>query len=127
MPGLRFKLWPMFGVKKFRVQVPAGQIGVVIAQVGAPLPIGAKSAVYTPELRNFSGVANFVQHGGQKGATASAAPRHTSVPIHPVAAHVLTPQTVYGACRCHPTSPSRPAPQGSDRRRSDCRLNNWRS
>jgi len=45
MPGLRFKLWPLFGVKKFPwVQVPAGEIGVVIAQVGAPLPIGAKSA-----------------------------------------------------------------------------------
>ena len=36
MPGLRFKLWPIFGVKKFPwVQVPAGEIGVVIAQVGA--------------------------------------------------------------------------------------------
>jgi hypothetical protein len=47
MPGLRFKLWPMFGVKKYPlVQVPAGEIGVVIAQVGAPLPIGAKSAGY---------------------------------------------------------------------------------
>ena len=65
MPGLRFKLWPMFGVKKFPwVQVPAGQIGVVIAQVGAPLPSGAKSAVYTPELRNFSSVANFVLIAG---------------------------------------------------------------
>ena len=32
MPGLRFKIWPMFGVKKFPlVQVPAGEIGVVIA------------------------------------------------------------------------------------------------
>src|SRR4029079_3660666 len=31
MPGLRFKLWPMFGVKKFPwVQVPAGEIGIVI-------------------------------------------------------------------------------------------------
>ena len=35
MPGLRFKLWPMFGVRKYPwVQVPAGEIGVVIAQVG---------------------------------------------------------------------------------------------
>src|SRR2546430_17522244 len=49
MPGLRFKLWPLFGVKKFPwVQVPAGETGVVIAQVGDPLPIGAKSAVYKP-------------------------------------------------------------------------------
>src|SRR5207342_60952 len=68
MPGLRFKLWPMFGVKKFPwVQVPAGQIGVVIAQVGAPLPIGAKSAVYKPEFANFSNPANFIEQGGQQG------------------------------------------------------------
>src|SRR5690349_10692271 len=44
MPGLRFKVWPIFSVKKYPwVQVPAGEIGVVIAQVGDPLPIGAKS------------------------------------------------------------------------------------
>src|SRR5438876_348905 len=68
MPGLRFKLWPLFGVKKFPwVQVPAGEIGVVIAQVGAPLPIGAKSAVYKPELANFSDLRTFAQAGGQKG------------------------------------------------------------
>src|SRR6187399_3205832 len=66
MPGLRFKLWPLFGVKKFPwVQVPAGEIGVVIAQVGDPLPIGAKSAVYKPELANFSNLRGFVEAGGQ--------------------------------------------------------------
>lgn len=97
MPGLRFKLWPMFGVKKFPwVQVPAGQIGVVIAQVGAALPIGAKSAVYTPELRNFSNIASFVENGGQKGVQRPVLPPGTLVPIHPVAFLVLTPQTVYG-------------------------------
>src|SRR5258707_59624 len=38
MPGLRIKLWPLFGVAKYPwVQVPAGEIGVVIAQVGSPL------------------------------------------------------------------------------------------
>src|SRR5262249_6326093 len=47
MPGVRFKLWPLYGVRKYPwVQVPAGEIGVVIAQVGSPLPIGAKSATY---------------------------------------------------------------------------------
>ncbi|MGH9195711.1 MAG: hypothetical protein ACRD1T_08230, partial [Acidimicrobiia bacterium] len=47
MPGLRWKFWPIFAVEKHPwVQVPAGEIGVVIAQVGQPLPIGAKSAVY---------------------------------------------------------------------------------
>ena len=43
MPGLRFKFGLVFSVTKHPwVQVPAGQIGVVIAQVGQPLPIGAK-------------------------------------------------------------------------------------
>lgn len=47
MPGLRFKLWPIFATSKHPwVQVPAGEIGVIISQVGAPLDVGAKSAVY---------------------------------------------------------------------------------
>jgi regulator of protease activity HflC (stomatin/prohibitin superfamily) len=97
MPGLRFKLWPLFGVKKFPwVQVPAGEIGVVIAQVGAPLPIGAKSAVYKPELANFSNLHTFTEQGGQKGVQRPVLPPGTLVPIHPVAFLVLTPQTVYG-------------------------------
>ena len=55
-------------MKKFPwVQVPAGEIGVVIAQVGAPLPIGAKSASYKPEFGNFSSLASFIDGGGQKG------------------------------------------------------------
>ena len=37
------------------VQVAAGQIGVVIAQVGDPLPIGAKSADLHVEFRNLHG------------------------------------------------------------------------
>ena len=46
MPGLRFKAFLVYAVDKYSwVQVPAGEIGVVIAQVGQPLPIGAKSAV----------------------------------------------------------------------------------
>ena len=35
MPGLRFKQWPIFYIEKHPwVQVPAGEIGVVIAQIG---------------------------------------------------------------------------------------------
>jgi regulator of protease activity HflC (stomatin/prohibitin superfamily) len=97
MPGLRFKLWPLYGVKKFPwVQVPAGQIGVVIAQVGDPLPIGAKSAVYKPELANFSTLHTFVEQGGQKGVQRPVLPPGTLVPIHPVAFVILTAQSVYG-------------------------------
>src|SRR5262245_39941778 len=82
MPGVRFKLWPMYYVTKYPwVQVPAGEIGVVIAQVGDPLPIGAKSAVYTSELGNFSNVATFVQHRGQKGVQRPVLPPGTLVPI----------------------------------------------
>jgi len=97
MPGLRFKLWPMFGVRKYPwVQVPAGEIGVVIAQVGAPLPIGAKSALYKPEFGNFSSLEGFVTQGGQKGVQRPVLPPGTLLPIHPVGFLVLTPQTVYG-------------------------------
>ncbi len=97
MPGLRFKLWPMFGVRKYPwVQVPAGEIGVVIAQVGDPLPIGAKSAFYRPEFGNFSSLEGFVTQGGQKGVQRPVLPPGTLLPIHPVGFLVLTPQTVYG-------------------------------
>jgi regulator of protease activity HflC (stomatin/prohibitin superfamily) len=97
MPGLRFKLWPLYGVKKFPwVQVPAGEIGVVIAQVGAPLPIGAKSAMYRPEFGNFSALEQFVEQGGQKGVQRPVLPPGTLVPIHPVAFLVITTQGVYG-------------------------------
>ena len=98
MPGLRFKLWPVFGVKKFPwVQVPAGEIGVVIAQVGEPLPIGAKSAVYKPEFGNFSDVLERSSTGGgQKGVQRTVLAPGTLLPIHPVAFIVLTSRKVYG-------------------------------
>jgi uncharacterized membrane protein YqiK len=97
MPGLRFKFWPVYSVKKFPwVQVPAGQIAVVIAQVGAPLPIGAKSGVYQPQFENFSNLETFVQGGGQKGVQRPVLPPGTLVPIHPVGFIVITSSQVYG-------------------------------
>ena len=66
MPGVRFKLWPTYTVSKYPwVQVPAGEIGVVISQIGERLPIGAKSAVYRPEFGNFTDLRAFLAHGGQ--------------------------------------------------------------
>ena len=104
MPGLRFKLWPMFGVKKFPwVQVPAGEIGVVIAQVGEPLPIGAKSAVYKPEFGNFSYAREFVDDGGQKGVQRPVLPPGTLLPIHPVAFLVRHARRASTGCRCRPS------------------------
>ncbi|HEV3481293.1 MAG TPA: SPFH domain-containing protein, partial [Candidatus Acidoferrales bacterium] len=97
MPGLRWKSWLIYSVQKYPwVQVPAGQIGVVIAQVGAPLPIGAKSAVYKKEFANFSDLRSFVQNGGQKGVQRPVLPPGTLVPVHPVAFLIITRSQVYG-------------------------------
>jgi len=95
--GVRFKLWPVFAVKKFPwIQVPAGEIGVVIAQVGAPLPIGAKSAEYHDAFANFSNLSAFVNGGGQKGVQRPVLPPGTLLPIHPVAFLIVTSRKVYG-------------------------------
>jgi len=102
MPGLRFKFWLLFGVQKHPwVQVPAGEIGVVIAQVGRPLPIGAKSAEYRAEFGNFSNLRGFIDAGGQKGVQRPVLPPGSLVPIHPVGFVVLTKSAVYGS----PVSP----------------------
>jgi uncharacterized membrane protein YqiK len=95
--GVRIKLWPIYSVKKFPwVQVPAGEIGVVVAQVGAPLPTGAKSAVYKSEFANFSDMRGFIEGGGQKGVQRPVLPPGTLLPIHPVGFLVVTSRKVYG-------------------------------
>jgi len=102
MPGLRWKPFFLYSVDKYPwVQVPAGEIGVVIAQVGNPLPIGAKSAVYKKEFANFSDLRSFVQLGGQKGVQRPVLPPGSLVPIHPLGFLVLTRSRVYGV----PVSP----------------------
>ena len=102
MPGLRWKPRLLYGVDKYPwVQVPAGEIGVVIAQVGEPLPIGAKSAVYKKEFANFSNLRNFTQAGGQKGVQRPVLPPGSLVPVHPVGFLIITRSQVYG----EPVSP----------------------
>ena len=97
MPGARFKLWPLSSVTKYPwVQVPAGEIGVVIAQIGRPLPIGAKSARYRPEFGNFTDLAAFLNGGGEKGVQRPVLPPGTLVPIHPVAFLIITAREVFG-------------------------------
>lgn len=97
MPGLRWKSILFYEVRKFPwVQVPAGEIGVVISQVGAPLPIGAKSAVYKNAFGNFSDLRAFVAGGGQKGVQRPVFPPGTLAPIHPVGFLVVTKSQVYG-------------------------------
>src|SRR6266566_5740977 len=97
MPGVRFKLWPAYTVTLYPwVQVPAGEIGVVISQIGERLPTGAKSAVYRPEFGNFTDLGSFVNNGGQKGVKRPVLPPGTLVPIHPVAFLVVTATKAYG-------------------------------
>ncbi len=103
MPGLRFKLCLVYAVTKHPwIQVPAGQIGIVIAQIGQPLPIGAKSAVYREAFGDFAELRVFVEGAGekkikgQKGVQRPVLPPGTLAPIHPVAFLVITKPQVYG-------------------------------
>ncbi|OGF49983.1 MAG: hypothetical protein A2231_03475 [Candidatus Firestonebacteria bacterium RIFOXYA2_FULL_40_8] len=97
MPGLRFKFWILYRVQKFPwVQVPAGEIAVVIAQVGSSLPIGAKSAIYKNEFGSFSDLSFFIKNGGQKGVQRPVLSPGTLAPIHPVGFIVVTRDKIYG-------------------------------
>src|SRR5450759_3814810 len=81
--------------------MPAGEIGVVIAQVGDAAPIGAKSGGFKKDCGNFSDLETFVTNGGQKGVQRPALPPGTSAPIHPIGFLIITKLKVYGV----PTSP----------------------
>jgi uncharacterized membrane protein YqiK len=97
MPGWRFKLWPIFKVRRYDwVQIPPGAIGVVIAQVGEPLDVGAKSAVYKNELRDFSSLHEFLSNGGQRGVQRPVLPPGTTLPMHPIAFLVVTRGQTFG-------------------------------
>jgi regulator of protease activity HflC (stomatin/prohibitin superfamily) len=97
MPGFRFKLWILYRVDNFPwVQVPANEIGAVIAQVGRSLPPGAKSARFQDNFGNFTDVVTFVTQGGEKGVQRPVLPPGSLLPIHPVAFLVITKSACYG-------------------------------
>ena len=97
MPGLRFKLWPLFGVQRYPwVQVAPDHIGLVIAQVGEALPTGAKSAVFKPEFAGFADLRTFLSSGGQRGVQRPVLPPGSTAPIHPVGFVVITSDRVFG-------------------------------
>ena len=96
MPGWRSKFWIYYSIEKFTwVQVPPGHIGVVIAQIGESPPIGAKSAKYIPEAK-ITNVKTFVDKAGEKGVQRPVLVPGTTLPLHPVAFIVLTPDKIYG-------------------------------
>ena len=95
--GLRFKLWPVYTVTRHPlVQIPAGQIGVVISQVGRPLPIGSKSAIYKPEFGSFQDIRSFMSNGGEKGVQRTVLAPGSVAAIHPVGFLVVALNHVYG-------------------------------
>jgi len=97
MPGLRFRLWPLCAVRKHPwVQIPADHVGLVVAQVGGPLPVGAKSAVYRTEFADFQDLAAFRANGGQKGVQRPVLAPGTLAPIHPVGFVVVTQGRSFG-------------------------------
>jgi uncharacterized membrane protein YqiK len=97
MPGLRFKLWPIYKVERFPwVQVPPDHVGLVIAQVGQPLPTGAKSGVYKGEFGSFADIRTFLARGGQRGVQRPVLPPGTTAPIHPVGFVVITSDEIFG-------------------------------
>ena len=97
MPGWHFKLWLVYLVEKHPwVQVRAGEIGVVVAQVGKPLPIGAKSAESLSELNRITDLREWLKAGGQKGVQRPVLPPGSLMPVHPVGFLVITRQRVYG-------------------------------
>src|SRR5258708_39806638 len=77
-------------------QIRAGQIGVVVAQGGAALPIGAKSALYKPELSTSGTSASSSRTAARRVSSAPVLPPGTVAPIHPVGFLVITKSRVYG-------------------------------
>jgi hypothetical protein len=91
MPGWHVKLWILYAVEKHPwVQVRAGEIGVVVAQVGRALPVGAKSAESVSELNLIADLRAWLQAGGQKGVQRPVLPPGSLMPIHPVGFLVIT-------------------------------------
>ena len=97
MPGVAVRVWPINRVEKHPwVQIATGEVGLVIAQVGAPLPTGWKSGVYKPEFGQFTDVRTFVAEGGQQGVQRPVLPPGAILPLHPVAFLVLSQSRSFG-------------------------------
>ena len=97
MPGWRVKAWPIYRVTTHPwVQIPPGAIGVMIAQVGAPLAPGAKSAAYNDALGDFSDLRRFLDNGGQRGVQRPVLQPGVTLPVHPIAFVIATVGRTFG-------------------------------
>ncbi len=96
-PGIRFRVWPLSSVTKYPwVQIPTDGIGVVVAQIGKPLPQGSVTAPYSEALGSFTDLKAFLEHGGSKGIQRNVLQPGEVVPMHPIAFLVLASNGVYG-------------------------------
>ncbi len=84
MPGLQWNLRFLYRVETFPwMQVPDGEIGVVIAQVGRAFQIGAKSAAYKRELGIFTDLRGLIADGVRLGSRAARPGAHRAAAAHP--------------------------------------------
>ncbi len=96
-PGIRFRPWPLASVTKYPwVQIPTRGIGVVVSQIGKPLPQGSVTAPYNETLGSFSDPKAFLDHGGFKGVQRNVLLPGAVVPMHPIAFLVLLSRGIYG-------------------------------
>ena len=95
-PGWNFVPFPFYSVTAMEVvEVGSDEMGLVIAQVGEAPPVGARTAQYKPEFKDFEDLELFLGSGGQKGKQRWVL-RPGTYRIHPVAFLVLTSKKVYG-------------------------------
>lgn len=98
MPGaLQFVKWPFYTVTRYPwVQIPPGQIGIVVSQIGKQLDSGTRTAAYKSEFGSFADLAAFTNGGGQKGVQRKILLPGSILPVHPVAFVVVTKDKIYG-------------------------------
>jgi uncharacterized membrane protein YqiK len=95
-PGWQWVPWLIYTVRPEPiVQIASDEEGLLVAQVGQPLPVGVRTAEYKPEFGDYESLEAFLQHGGMKGKQRWVL-RPGIYRIHPVAFLVLTPRAIYG-------------------------------
>ncbi len=95
-PGWNFVIFPFYSVTAVEVvEIGSDEEGLLIAQVGEAPPVGARTAHYKPEFKDYEDIEFFLRNGGQKGKQRWVL-RPGTYRIHPVGFLVLTSKKVYG-------------------------------
>lgn len=95
-PGLNLILRWIFDYKISPIpQIGGDEVGMVITQVGAPLPAGAKTANYENEFSSFENLKSCVNQGLQKGVQRKLLAPGSTVITHPLNI-IVTSKMSYG-------------------------------